>query len=228
MIMLCVDSSGKSAATALTKDGVVLAEAFENNGFTHSQTLLPLVAQTLEKAGVSIDEVDAFAVTNGPGSFTGLRIGCALVKGLAGNRPCIGVPTLLALAYNAIAQNGVVIPMMDARCNQVYTASFEVCNRKITRLSDDRAVSVAELSTEIEALCGQGKQVIVLGDGAYLLPPQTAQRVCLMEKDKLLVLGQSVALAAGHLQPVSAEKLGLCYLRLSQAEREKKMKIGGK
>lgn len=220
MLLLSVDSSAKSAAVAVTDGDRVLAEGFENNGYTHSETLLPLIDATLQKAGKTIDDIDVFAVTNGPGSFTGLRIGCALVKGLAGDKPCKAVPTLSALAYNCVGENGIVIPMMDARRAQTYTATFSVKNGKVEQITEDRAVAVEELEKEILSFVAQGKQVIVLGDGSYLLSELVAQQVVLFAKP--LILGRSVAKAAEKINPVSAKELGLHYLRLSQAEREKR------
>lgn len=226
MKLLSVDASGKSAAVAVTEDGKLIAEQFVKNGFTHSETLLPLVDTTLRQAGLSIEDIDEFAVTNGPGSFTGLRIGCAMIKGLAADKPCRPVPTLLALAYNCIEQNGIVIPMMDARCHQTYTATFEIKNKTVVRLCEDRAIAVEQLEKEIENYILDHKTVIVPGDGAYLLRPTVSESVILPKTP--LIIGQSVAKAAQDIPSVPAEELSLRYLRLSQAERERNMKLGGK
>ena len=224
MKLLSVDASGKSAAAAVTEDGVLLADGFENNGFTHSETLLPLVDSVQKQAGVPIGEIDAFAVTTGPGSFTGLRIGCALVKGLAGDRSCFGVPTLKALAYGLRDEHGIVIPMMDARCCQVYTASFEVENGIVRQIVDDRAVAVDEVAEEIRSFLAAGKRVTVPGDGAYLLPADVAEKIAVVPPEKKLIHGASVAAAAVESEAVDAARLTLNYLRLSQAEREKNKK----
>lgn len=225
-MMLSIDSSAKSAAVAVTDGGALLAAGFENSGYTHSETLLPLVDATLQKAGVTIDKIDAFAVTNGPGSFTGLRIGCALVKGMAGQVPCYPVPTLLALAYNCIEENGIVIPMMDARRAQTYTATFRVKDGEVERLTEDRAVAVTQLEEEMSSYINNGERVFVPGDGAYLLSEGMAALVTVPAHP--LILGNSVALAAQNISPVSAADLGLRYLRLSQAEREKKERENSK
>lgn len=225
MLLLSVDSSAKSAAVAVTEGENVLAEGFENSGFTHSETLLPLIDDTLKKAGKTIDDIDAFAVTNGPGSFTGLRIGCALVKGLAGDKPCFAVPTLLALAYNCDEYEGLVIPMMDARRQQTYTATFEVKDGCVIRITDDRAIAVAELENEMRDYLAMGKQIIVSGDGAYLLSEEMKALVILPARP--LIVGGSVAKAAKNISSISADRLGLRYLRLSQAERERIEKNGG-
>ncbi len=221
MIMLSVDSAGKSAAVAVTKDEALIAEGFENNGLTHSQTLLPLIEKTLNDAGLTIDDIDVFAVTNGPGSFTGLRIGCALVKGMAGEKPCIAVPTLAALAHNLpLVTSGYIIPMMDARRAQVYTATFKVQDGVLQRCKEDTAQSVDSLRQEIDEYLAAGDEVWLVGDGAYLL--QTETGVHIPAGDECLLRGQSVASAAKNIEQVSASCLGLRYLRLSQAEREKK------
>ena len=225
MILLSVDSSAKSAAVAVSENEVILAEGFINNGYTHSETLLPLVAETLEKAGKSIGEIDAFAVTNGPGSFTGLRIGCAMVKGLAGDKPCYPVPTLLALAHT-VQEDGIVIPMMDARRQQTYTASFRHQNSEVIQLKEDRAISVQELEQEIKKYLLAGEKVIVPGDGGYLLSDEIKAQVTFPEQP--LITGTAVAKAVKNIKCVSSQKLGLQYLRLSQAEREKNEKNGGK
>lgn len=222
MLLLSIDSSAKSAAVAVTDGEVLLAEGFENSGYTHSETLLPLVDATLTKAGKKIEDIEAFAVTNGPGSFTGLRIGCALVKGMAGDKPCYAVPTLRALAFNCVGESALVIPMMDARRAQTYTATFTAKDGQIEQITDDRAIAVEELEKEILSYVEKGKRVIVLGDGRHLLSDAVAKQVELFENP--LILGNSVAKAAEGLSPISAADLGLQYLRLSQAEREKQEK----
>ncbi|MBQ6947545.1 MAG: tRNA (adenosine(37)-N6)-threonylcarbamoyltransferase complex dimerization subunit type 1 TsaB [Clostridia bacterium] len=223
MILLSMDASAKSAAVAVSDGDMALAENFINNGYTHSETLLPLVAETLEKAGKTIGEVEAFAVTNGPGSFTGLRIGCATVKGLAGNRPCYPVPTLLALAYSA-GEDGLVIPMMDARRQQTYTAVYRVTNGKVEQLIPDRAIAVAKLEEEMAEYLAAGERIVVPGDGGYLLSEEMKAKVFFPAQT--LITATGVALAAQEIHSVPAGELGLRYLRLSQAEREKKEKKG--
>ncbi len=223
MILLSLDASAKSAAVAVSDGDDILAESFINNGYTHSETLLPLVAKTLEKAGKTISQVDAFALTNGPGSFTGLRIGCATVKGLAGERPCYPVPTLLALAYSA-GEEGLIIPMMDARRQQTYTAVYRCRAGKVEQLVQDRAISVAELEEEMKGYLADGERIVVPGDGGYLLSEELKEKVFFPEQP--LITATGVAAAAKEIQSVPAGELGLRYLRLSQAEREKKEKKG--
>ena len=132
MKMLSIDASGKTAAVAVTDGGELLAQSFTDAGLTHSQTLLPMVDSVLRLAGVDISQIDEFALTAGPGSFTGLRIGAALVMGLAGARLCRPVSTLEALSYNMLERRAVIIPVMDARRHQVYTAAFQSEGKKLT------------------------------------------------------------------------------------------------
>ncbi len=219
MKLLSVDSAGKTAAVALTEGGMVLAEGFADAGLTHSQMLLPLVDETLKKAGASIKEVEAFAVTNGPGSFTGLRIGSALVKGMALGRPCYPVPTLMALACNERASGRAAISLLDARRNQVYMGgyAFDAAGKPVCVITD-RACAAEEAIALIRAL---DTDVILLGDGAYLLAEYAdGEKIVMSQKNH--ILGESIAYAAGFLAPVEPARLIPVYLRLSQAEREKK------
>jgi tRNA threonylcarbamoyladenosine biosynthesis protein TsaB len=217
MKLLSVDSAGKTAAVALTEGATVLAEGFADAGLTHSQMLLPLVDETLKKAGSALSEVDAFAVTSGPGSFTGLRIGSALVKGMALGRPCYPVPTLMALACNERESGRVAISLLDARRNQVYMGgySFDEQGKPIALIAD-RACSAEEA---IGLIRGLDRPVILLGDGAYLLSSYADGEQIIMGK-KNHIEGASIAYAAGYLEPVEPARLIPSYLRLSQAERE--------
>lgn len=224
MLLLSIDASGKSAACAVTDAGKVICSEFINSGLTHSQTLLPMVDKMLKDASVDIKDIDAFAITNGPGSFTGLRIGMSFVMGLAGSKPCYPVPTLLALAHNVSGQDAIVIPAMDARRNQVYTAVFECKGDKIYRLEEDMAIPVSEVVEKFD--CYKGRKIIIIGDGAYLFEDiiKDCENVSLGESGLIYPLGESVAKAAQNISPVNASELKLNYLRLSQAERELKEK----
>ena len=128
MKILALDSSAVSASAAVLDDDKVLGEFFINTKQTHSQTLMPMVQQVLIQTKTSLEEIDLFAVSAGPGSFTGVRIGVACVKGMAfaQNKPCIGVSTLEAMAYPLSMLNGIICAVMDARCQQVYHALFRV------------------------------------------------------------------------------------------------------
>ena len=195
---------------------------------------MPMVDSLLKNTGTDIKDIDAFACAIGPGSFTGLRIGIAAVKGMALSlkKPCIAVSTLEAIAYGGIGHEGSVIcAVMDARCNQVYNALFRVENSSLKRITDDRAITIDELKNELEP-CGT---VYIFGDGtsvAYngmseihdriILPPaftryQHASCVAMIAHEKLL-RGDTVSYS--DIRPV--------YLRLPQAERELKSRMNNK
>lgn len=223
MKMLSIDASGKTAAVAVTDGGELLAQSFTDAGLTHSQTLLPMVDSVLRLAGVDISQIDEFALTAGPGSFTGLRIGAALVMGLAGARLCRPVSTLEALSYNMLERRAVIIPVMDARRHQVYTAAFQSEGKKLTRLLPDAALAVDEVFERVQNY-SEHESVIILGDGAYLFENavNVFDNVSFPEGKLMYTQGLGVARAAALVQPVRADRIRLCYLRMSQAERELK------
>jgi len=209
---LGLDSSAIAASCAVVEGGRVLASGFVNMKITHSQTLMPLVESTLKCAGLTLTDIDGFAVSNGPGSFTGLRIAVSAVKGMAfaTGKPVCGVSTLESLAYNLIGRDCVACCVMDARRGEVYNALFEVSGENIARLTEDRAISIEELQAEL----AQYSNVISVGDGAHLVSAgnlayeitrwQSAVSVCLASQDFT---------SAKELMPV--------YIRLPQAERER-------
>jgi len=220
MKLLSIDSSGKTAAVAVTEGPRILAEGFADEGLTHSQMLLPLVDETLKKAGISLPEIDLFAVTNGPGSFTGLRIGCSLVKGMALGRPCVAVPTLQALAFNEADSGKTAVALLDARCSQVYMGAYSFSEGCAHCEIADQACSLTAAEEKIGKLQGP---VVLLGDGAYLLGNLADhQRIVLGQYHA--ILGKSVARAAAFLEPGAPGRLLPTYFRLSQAEREYQMK----
>lgn len=220
MKLLSIDSAGKTAAVAVSAGGQVLAEGFADAGLTHSQMLLPLVDETLKKADLPLGEIEAFAVTAGPGSFTGLRIGSALVKGMALGRPCYPVPTLMALACNERESGRIAVSLLDARRNQVYMGGYAFEGGKPCAVIQDRACGVEEAIALIREL---NQKVILLGDGAYLLAEYAdGEQIIMSEKNA--ILGGSIAYAAGYLEAVAPKDLIPTYLRLSQAERELKEK----
>lgn len=167
MKILAIDSSAKSASVAITEDDKVLGEFYVNVGFTHSQTLVSMIKDLFSITKISPDNIDLFAVNIGPGSFTGVRIGVAAIKGLAfkNNTPCASVSTLESIAYNLIDSDCLAVSAMDARCNQVYNANFDIENGKIKRFTPDRAISIENLISE---LSDYDKKIIFVGDGADL------------------------------------------------------------
>ena len=148
MKILSGDSSSVTASVAITENGKILSEKFINNGLTHSQTLMPMVESAINDSGVSINDIDLFAITNGPGSFTGVRIGIASVKGMADalDKKCIAISTLEAIAQPLKNQDVIACAVMDARCNQVYTALFNNGNR----LCEDKAILIDELGDKLK------------------------------------------------------------------------------
>lgn len=230
MKLLALDCSAGPASCAVIENGEIKASAFVNTKLTHSQTLLPMVQSTLSSAMLKISDIDAFAINNGPGSFTGIRIGISAVKGLAApeNKPCIPVSTLLSIAYSHINQNCIVCAVMDARCNQVYNALFKIENGNVTRLCDDRALLIDEVLNELKQL--ENLPIIIAGDGADLFIPFTSsQNNIIIAKEPVKYQNAcGVGLAAEHQlltqKPISHKELTPFYLRLPQAERELKAK----
>lgn len=232
MKILAIDSSAGAGSVAIVKDKTLLGEAFVNVGLTHSQTLMPMVADLLKNTDISLDEIDAFAVSVGPGSFTGLRIGLASIKGMAfaNDAPCIAVSTLRSMAYNFLFEDVTVCAAMDARCNQLYSATFDVCTEKITRLTPDRAISMDELCEEISKL---EKKVVLVGDESVLCynkvmsdPAFKGKEIFLAPEGKRFQRASSIAFAAcddylkdGKNALIRTEDLVPKYLKLSQAER---------
>ncbi len=220
-MILSVDSSAVTASAALTDGNNVVKSEFVNAGLTHSETLLPMIKRVMQ--GYSFEELDAIAVTAGPGSFTGVRIGVATVKGLAFNAgiPCIGVSTLEAIAYNFTDKSAVVCALMDARRMQFYNAIFRVKNGEVFRLCEDRAVSIDDLKKELLLF----ENVILAGDGAELCYNNIGiDNVILADDAVRYQNGIGVSKAAANKEKISAASLIPVYLRPSQAERELKLK----
>ena len=227
MKILALETSAKSVSAAVVENGAVLASSYQNTGLTHSRTLMPLVDGMLKAAELSLDAMGLVAVAQGPGSFTGLRIGVSAAKGLAWAKelPCCGVSTLLAMAQNLRHMDGTIVCAMDARRNQVYNAVFRAENGQLTRLTEDRAVSLAELAEELKN--AEGAKFVV-GDGAKLCYTYLTQQgiPCRMAPAALVMQNAvGVGLAAEELaaegKTVSSQELVPVYLRLSQAERER-------
>lgn len=221
MYMLSVDSSAVTASACLSEDGKVIKSEFINKGLTHSETLLPIIENVMQ--GVSYRELGAIAVNAGPGSFTGVRIGIATVKGLAfpNNTPCISVSTLESIAYNFTDKNCVVCAVMDARRMQFYNALFSVENGNVQRLCPDRAISANDLREELKSY----DNVVIAGDGACLFFENAGlDNITLAEGEKIYQNAAGVSLAALNKEKISPNALLPVYLRPSQAERELKLK----
>lgn len=225
MLILALESSAKAASAAVARNGALLDLEFRNDGLTHSVTLLPMAQTALERCGLLLSDVDAVAVSRGPGSFTGIRIGVSAVKGLCwgADKPAVGVSTLEAMAWNAVdaGADGIVCCAMDARRSQVYNALFRVEGGRPRRLTEDRAIGLDELADE---LISTGKPIFVLGDGALLCYNHLLERsvpATLAPEELRLQNAWGVCRAAEGKPPASAAELLPRYLRLSQAERER-------
>ena len=224
MKILALDSTAKVASVALCEDGHLLGEYTINNGNTHSETLLPMIEAMLGQLELTIDDVDAFAVAAGPGSFTGVRIGAATIKGLAfgSGKPCVGVSTLEALAKNPALPCGLICPVMNARRNQVYTAIFRAENGSLVRLLPDSAIAISELD---EFLSQYDEPVVLCGDGYDVTLPLLTHAVLPLCERLRHQSAFNVALCAMEAiergETVSDTELAPTYLRLSQAERER-------
>lgn len=228
MKILAIDSSAVTASCAVTEDDVILSQSFVNIGLTHSQTLMPLIDATLSAAQCSMNDIDLLAVSNGPGSFTGVRIGVATIKGIAftHNLSCVGVSTLQAIAYACAFTDGIICAVMDARRNQVYCALFRAVKGNITRLTEDDALSIDVLGL---MLSEYNEPICIAGDGAqicYSALSEDNSNLRLAASVSRYQSGAGVAFAAAQAfsdgTTVTADKLAPTYLRLPQAERELK------
>lgn len=227
MNILCIDTSAKTASVCILNEETILSEFSVNAGLTHSQTIMPMCEDALSCARMTLKEIDAYAVSAGPGSFTGVRIGVSAVKGLAtaNEKPCIPVSTLLGLAHNLPAEDGIICAVMDARRNQVYNALFRWKKGSCIRLCDDRAVSITDLGV---ALKNFDENIFLVGDGADLCYNNLREELPFLRlapRHLKLQRAASVGLAALKEWQAgsycSANELMPVYLRLSQAERER-------
>ena len=227
MLILAFESSAKAASAALVKDGKLISQYSQCSGLTHSRTLLPMGDDMLKNAELKISDVDLIAVAHGPGSFTGIRIGVSMVKGLAwaAEKPCVGVSTLEALAWHGVALGGYVCPVMDARRNQVYNAIFKIEDGRPVRITEDRPIALAELAEEVRAL---DAPMFLVGDGAELTEKFFKEQgiACTVAPENLRWQSAwGVAMAAMDKEPGDADSLLPVYLRLSQAERERNERL---
>ena len=227
MLTLAFETSAKAASVALTDGAKLLGESYQNTGLTHSQTLMVMAEDLLKACGYKPQDVQAVAVAAGPGSFTGVRIGVAAAKGFAwgAELPCYGVSTLEAMALNLGIYDGYIVSVMDARRSQVYTATFRVDAGGLTRVCEDRAVSLAELGEDIKNL---EKSVFLVGDGSivcYNALKDTVPSLVMPPEHRMHQRAAGVALAAAKMieagLPGDGASLTPNYLRLSQAERER-------
>ena len=227
MLILAFETSAKAASVALLEDGKLLGESYQNTGLTHSQTIMVMAEDLLKQCGKTVADLSGIGVANGPGSFTGIRIGVAAAKGFAwgAELPCCGVSTLEAMAVSLGVWQGYVCPVMDARRSQVYNALFHVDCGKYTRIREDRAISLLELGEDVKNL---SEPVFLVGDGSVLCYNALSEMVpglVLPPEHRLHQRAAGVALEAERMLKSGGsfpgEALVPNYLRLSQAERER-------
>ena len=231
MLILAFETSAKAASVALLENGTLLGESYQNTGLTHSQTLMVMAEDLLRQCGKTVDDVTAVAVAEGPGSFTGVRIGVAAAKGFAWGRniPCYGISTLEAMAVSLGAYEGHVCACMDARRNQVYNAIFLADGAAPQRVTEDRAIALSELKTDLAHIDGN---IYLVGDGAALtyrtLAPEIPNLI-LPPEHRLHQRATGVALLAQVKADTGDSGDGAAlqpnYLRLSQAERERNERL---
>ena len=225
MRILAVDTSAVCASCAVLEDGRIRAQSSTNAGLTHSRTLLPMVDAMLQNSETPLTSIDCFACSVGPGSFTGIRIGIAAIKGLCDGtgKKALAVSTLEGLAYNLLGQHCLACAVMDARCEQVYTALFRVEGETVTRLTDDDALRIADLGEKLQQY---DEPIVFVGDGAE----KCEQALGYPAAPPLLRFqsAASVALCAersfDEKKLLDAQELLPVYLRLPQAERELRAK----
>lgn len=228
MKILSLDSSSESASCALLEDNKLLGEITFNYKKQHSVIIMPIIDSLLKNTETDITDIDGFVISKGPGSFTGLRIGMATIKGLSQglNKPLTSVSSLDALAYNLAFSDGIICPIMDALRNTVYTSIYKFENNKLIRLCDYMAIHIDEL---IEKVKEYNCKVTFIGDGTYKLKQHLIDNLS----------GANLNFAPTHLNLVKASSLGELglnslnegtaenifalspiYLKKSQAERE--------
>ena len=211
MLLLSVDTSGKTASCALVQDDQLLGFRTVYTARAHSQILLPMAKGLLADTGHTVQQVDVFAAANGPGSYTGLRIGIAAMQALAfaGKKQCVGVSALEGLAWNLCARAGVICAAMAARLDLCYCAFFESDGQTVRRLTEDAVLPAAEIA---EKMTGYGSGVTVMGDGAKILAQTQAEFLTA----PLHLRDQSacgIAMAALRKEPVPPEQLAVQYLQ---------------
>lgn len=221
MKILAIDTSALTATAAILSEDMLIGEISTTTKLTHSQTIMPMIDELLKKVSLDITDIDLFACSEGPGSFTGLRIGIGTIKGLAYGlgKPVVGVSTLEALAHNIDVTDLVICPIMDARRGQVYNGLYRYNNNKLVCIAEPRALSIEELCQEIS------ERTIFVGDGVNVhkekIKELIGDKAVFASPQNLLQRAGSVAYAALSKKSVSAEDLTAVYLRKPQAERER-------
>lgn len=238
MLIFALDSTAIAGSVAICQDETPLASFHIKNQNTHSETLLPMAESLFRVLSLTPDDIDVFAVSNGPGSFTGVRIGVATVKGLAfgKGKPCVAVSTLEALAENLMPAKGILCPVMNARRGQVYNAIFLAKDGKLERVTRDRALSARDLILELSDfeepifLCGDGSDLMnetakeLQENGAKI--PIFAPVASILADENAISVAKCAYRVAIAGNTVSDAELAPTYLRMPQAERERLERLG--
>lgn len=227
--MLAVDTSSLVATVAVMSDEKLLGEYTINSPMTHSQKLMPIIDELLSTLDLSMEDIDLIAVARGPGSFTGIRIGIATVKGLAHprNLPIMGVSSLEGLAYNILYCSDIICPIMDARRNQVYTGAYKWVDHKLETIIDEAPLSINELMDQLKE---RDEKVIFLGDGVSKYKDEIVgtlgDKAVFAPKYVNMQSASSIAqlsfnkINEGELKPQTYHDITPVYLRKSEAERQ--------
>lgn len=230
MKILGIDSSGMVAGIAIVEDDITVAEYCVNYKKTHSQTLMPMLDDVVRLTEQDLESIDAIAVSAGPGSFTGLRIGAATAKGLALalDKPIVSVPTCHALAFNVWGTDSVVCPIMDARRNQVYTGIYRFCDNELIVIQEQNACDINELIDRLNELCADGQSVIFVGDGIPVYREAIESAInckyafapAHMNRQRAASVAALGGIYYNMGKTIKSDDFKPEYLRKSQAERE--------
>lgn len=229
MRVLAVDTTSNAASVALVEDNILVGEFVLNHKKTHSQEILPMIDEVLHRAGCEASDIDLFAAASGPGSFTGLRIGIATVKGLAHsvNKPVVGIGTLEALAYNLPFCEHIIVPIMDARRNQVYTGAYMWQEGELVELGEPEAISIEECIDS----CSDFLETVFMGDGVPVhmeyIKEKLGDKALFAPASCNMQRASSIAMLAMKRADQAESYHGLMpyYIRKSQAEREREEKL---
>ena len=228
MNILALDTSSQAASCAFSEDSILIGEFFNNAKITHSQTMLPMINSMLKSCNREINQADMFAVSVGPGSYTGLRIGVSIVKGFAfsNNKPCAAISSLECLAYNMIFRPGIIVPVINARRDRVFTSVFKTDGENITRVYKDTAMPILKLGELLTTIDGAENAVLV-GDGSFICKEKLSDMLpdlTVAPANLLYQRAGSLCLAAEKMaetnQLIDADNLEPNYLILPQAQRE--------
>ena len=220
MILLGIDTSGKTASVAVCTEDQVLAQTSVYTKLTHSQVILPICKDVLKNAGIELSGIDGIAVSAGPGSYTGLRIGISAVKAMcfALGKPCAGISTLESLAHNVSLHRGIICAVMAARLDLVYCAVFRSDGKRVERLTEDEILPIDELKASLEAMEGD---IAVVGDASEgLCEKLGGERFLLATPHLRLQLASSLCAAGFGKELYSPDELEAAYLQITKAEKD--------